>query len=297
MLNGEVIVEEKIDGSQFSFCKINGQLYCRSKGVQLVMSDPDKLFASAVSSVIARGDLLREGVVYRGEVLCKPCHNSLSYDRVPNGNIIVFDIMDGLENYLSRAEKEAEAARIGLECVPILFEGTIESLDAFVKMLDTVSCLGGAKIEGVVIKPRKYDAFGQDKKVLMAKFVSEAFKEVHRRTFPGGNPNKSDVVAMIGEQYRTHARWEKALIHLREAGKIQDSPRDIELLMKEIPADVFKECEGEMKDQIWNWARPHIKRLIVRGVAEWYKAKLLDMQFPQQEADGGRSAAVEARSE
>ena len=37
IFSGEVIVEEKIDGSQFSFGVINGELTCRSKGKQQIL--------------------------------------------------------------------------------------------------------------------------------------------------------------------------------------------------------------------------------------------------------------------
>lgn len=49
ILNEEVEVSEKIDGSQLSFAKINGNLYMRSKGAMLYADNPQKMFAPAIS--------------------------------------------------------------------------------------------------------------------------------------------------------------------------------------------------------------------------------------------------------
>ena len=52
LLNHPVIVEEKVDGSQFSFRKgLDGEVSCRSKGAQLNMLAPEKMFARAVATV------------------------------------------------------------------------------------------------------------------------------------------------------------------------------------------------------------------------------------------------------
>ena len=88
---------------------------------------------------------------------------------------------------------------------------------------------------------------------------------------------------MIGSALNTQARWQKALQHLREAGKIEDSVRDIGLLMREIPEDVLKECEEEIKEQLFKWAWPHIRRSVARGAPEWYKEHLLKLQFERPE--------------
>ena len=42
LFNGSVVVEEKVDGSQFSFGVIDGELVCRSKGQQIVVNAPEK---------------------------------------------------------------------------------------------------------------------------------------------------------------------------------------------------------------------------------------------------------------
>ena len=285
LLFDPVIVEEKIDGSQFSFgmfervavCDEPPELVlqCRSKGAQLNVIAPEKMFVRAVEVVSELP--LTPGWTYRAEYLLKPKHNALAYDRIPTKHLMVFDINTGHEEYLPYDQKAAECARLGLEIVPLVFEGVIESPEHFRSMIDRVSALGGQKVEGVVIK--NYRRFGWDKKVLMGKFVSEAFKEVHGAEWKAANPTKSDVLVLLIESLRTPARWNKAIQHLREAGQLTDSPRDIGLLIKEVQQDIDKECSDIIAEKLVQWAMPQVRRGIVRGLPEWYKDELVKRQF------------------
>lgn len=293
LLTAAVNVEEKVDGSQFSFglhantdtpvVRLeNGVEYglkVRSKGAVMHPDAPMDMFKRGVAAVKDRIALLRPGWTYRGEFLAKPNHNALAYDRVPNGHVIIFDINPGHEAYLSYEAKAEEARRIGFEVVPLLFSGKVTDIEQFRSFLDRTSVLGGQKIEGVVIKPSNYGLFGLDKKVLLGKFVSEAFKEVHRKTWGESNPTGADIITLIGNKFTTAARWNKAIQHLAEAGTLEGSPRDIGLILREIPIDVLKECEDEIKADLFKWAWPHIKRATTRGFPEFYKQKLLERQF------------------
>lgn len=275
-----VNVEEKIDGSQFSFGRdFEGFLQVRSKGAIMQVDAPEKMFSKAVETVMALKYDLVPGWTYRAEYLQKPKHNTLAYNRVPEKHLIIFDINTGDQEYLSYAQKKQEAARLGLECVPLLRSGMLTDISEFNTFLETDSILGGQKIEGVVIKPAAYNLWGEDKKVLMGKHVSEAFKEIHQNTWRQANPGTGDIVQILGEKFRTSARWQKAVQHLREAGMLEESPRDIGNLIKETQRDVLKECEDEIKASLFKYAWPHIQRKITAGLPEWYKEELLKKQF------------------
>lgn len=271
----DVIVEEKIDGSQFSFGLIEGELVCRSKGKQQFLDAPDDLFKKAVE-IIKTLDLHPEWV-YRGEYLAKPKHNTLAYSRIPAKHIILYDINTGLESYMSYEEKQAEAARLGLECVPIMFSGKVKDFEMFKSFLDYGSVLGGCRIEGVVVK--NYNLFTKDKKAMMGKYVSESFKEKHEGDWKERNPNTKDIEALLIEQYRTDARWHKAVQHLRDEGKLEQSPRDIPLLLKEVSLDILKDSEDEIKDKLFKHFWSKINRGVVRGLPEWYKELLAKESF------------------
>lgn len=284
LLKDPVVVEEKIDGSQFSFGVFQGDegpfVRCRSKGCELNIIAPDNMFKRAVETVLSIQDKLHIGWTYRGEYLQKPKHNALAYDRIPKSNIIIFDVNSGHEEYLPPSEKAEEAERIGLDVVPVMKRGFIDSAEEFRALLDNVSCLGGQKIEGVVIK--NYSRFGQDKKAMMGKFVSEAFKEVHAREWKASNPTVGDVIANLIFSLKTDARWHKSVVHLKERGILEESPRDIGNLIKEVKEDVKKEEEDFIKQKLFEYAWPHIQRGIVGGLPEWYKEQLLKLQFERE---------------
>jgi hypothetical protein len=307
-----VQIQEKVDGSFFAFglfpesnldaataafgCTAEEakpleltelELKVRSKGAVMIPDAPEGMFKPAVKAVKDRQDLLRPGWQYRGETLVKPKHNALSYDRIPKDNIILFDVCTDEETYLPYEELCAEAKRLDLEVVPQLFSGTVQSTEQLRVYLDCISILGGQKIEGVVVKPLT-PLYGIDKKMLFGKFVSEAFKEVHRKAWGESNPGPTDIIHRLGEMYANGARYQKALVHLREAGQIEDSPRDIGKLIREIPVDVLKECEDDIKEALFKYAWPHISRIIIREVPTWYKDLLLRQQFEKElGSDGG----------
>jgi len=288
LFSADVIVQEKIDGSQFSFGLIDGVLRIRSKGQEMNPAAPEKMFAKATATVLelqSRGALL-DGWTYRGEVLDKPKHNVLAYDRVPVGNVILFDINKGEEDYLDPDTATKVTETIGLEFVRT-FHNPAEgwTLPILKNLLDTPSALGGQKIEGVVVKSTTM--YGPDKKRLMGKYVSEAFKEQHSETWKSQTGAKATVMEQIIGKYKTSARWAKAVIHLRERGLIEDSPRDIPALMREVTDDLFKEEGVAIAATLLEFYRRDIGKQIANGLPEWWKAELLKKQFEGTETFGG----------
>lgn len=278
LFDGPVLVEEKVDGSQFSFGVINGELKVRSKGREMNMDAPEKMFDLAVATARSLLGVLRDDWVYRGEYLQKPKHNTLTYDRVPTGNIILFDISPGLESYLTASEKAAEAARIGLECVPA-FEVQVTDLGAIKALCQRESCLGGPPMEGIVLK--NYAKFTEDKKVMMGKYVREEFKEHHKLQWRADNPTRTDIIQDLITSLKTEARWEKAVQHLRESGLLIDGPQDIGPLLKEVPADILKECRELIADKLFAYAWPQIQRGVTGGLPQWYKDRLAKRAFAE----------------
>lgn len=280
IFTGDVLVEEKIDGSQFSFGMIDGELQCRSKGKNLILDAPEKMFSRAVETVRSIESMLTPEYIYRGEYLEKNKHNTLSYARIPHKHIIGFDIVTAPETYLLPAEKAAEFERIGLECVPAFYSGRVENLAMFNTFLERESILGGTKIEGVVVK--NYALFTMEKKVAMGKYVSEAFKEVHQSEWRKSNPTNTDIVQSLITQYATPARYAKSVQHMREDGTLDSSLKDIGPLIKEVSMDILKECEDSIKQELFNHFWKRIQRGIVAGIPEWYKQTLVEQIFDKE---------------
>lgn len=274
LFDGDVVVEEKIDGSQISFGKIRGQLLMRSKGKQLNIDAPEKMFEKAVASVKIVFSQLPEGMTFRGEYLQTPKHNTVAYERVPNGNIIIFDIDGGNQDYKNPFEKQAIAKKFGFETVPLLHYAPITTVDRIKELLPNTSYLGGGQPEGIVIK--NYAHYGHDKKILMGKYVRPEFKEAHETEWKKSNPKPTDIIDALIASHKTEARWEKAVQHLRDAGILEQSPKDIVRLLNEVESDIEKECVESIKQTLYEWASPKVIRGVKAGLPEWYKDKLLE---------------------
>lgn len=292
LLSGPVVIEEKVDGSQFSMCRHHdGTVSCRSKGQEIHYPDVPQLFNHAVAT--ARSLDLRPGWVYRGEHLQKPKHNTLAYSRVPAKHVILFDVMTGPEVYLSPTDKLDEALRLGIECVPLLHEGDLDGMFPVTieRFLNRESVLGGCKVEGFVVK--NYNRFGIDKKILIGKFVSAEFKERHSGEWKKSNPGTNDVVQNLIMQLRTEARWNKAVQHLRDDGKLVGGPEDIGPLLCELQKDLEREEGDFIKEHLYQHFIKQIKRGVCGGFPEHYKRSLLPPSAADVAADAGARSMAE----
>ncbi len=274
MKGHQVVVQEKIDGSQISFGKKDGELFVRSKNRMVDLDSPDKMFANAVE--ILKNRPLPDGYVFRGEYLKVPKHSVLAYDRIPKDHIIIYDIEfgDGSNHYLIPEEVELIAFENGFEIVPTfsLPDCSFEHVDQDVidSLMKHTSILGGQLIEGLVIKC--YDVFDSRDKTLMCKYVRPEFKEMH--TGKSAKPRVC-IVDEIGERLATDARFEKAVQQAFEDGVIVGEPKDIGPLIKILNTD-FEEHVDEIKSLLYANFRKDIMRVASRGFPQWYKAKLLE---------------------
>ena len=130
-------------------------------------------------------------------------------------------------------------------------------------------------MEGVVVKNYN-QAFYRGNlifPILCAKYVSEAFKEVHRKTWSGEHTGKGKYEIFLS-QYGAEARWNKAIQKRAEVGELENSPRDIGPLIKLIQNDVLDEEEGEIKEALFKIFKEDVSRASIRGFPMWYKDKL-----------------------
>lgn len=253
ILDDEVYVEEKVDGSQFAF-GVNGDgvLWAASRGGLINLDAPASLFGPSVAAVkkMHADGALQAGLTYRGEAVCAPRHNKLTYGRAPKGNIALFDVQAACGAYLPRAIVKGWAEALGLECVPMLAPPGRYGRDDIDRLVDGESFLGGPR-EGVVVKR---NGGGADR--MKAKVVGRAFSEK-----TGAKPSKGSDLQQIVEMYRTEAHWDKCIQHLAEAGRLTGEPKDIGPLMGEHARDLKEECESEIREVLW----PKIWKQIVKG--------------------------------
>ncbi len=271
MKGHQVVIQEKIDGSQISFGRKDGKLFIRSKNKMIDIDCPDGMFSPAIAALENRP--LPDGYVFRGEYLKVPKHNVLAYDRIPEEHIIIYDIEkgDGTNDYLHYTDVIGMAEEHGFEVVPFFMKGLYDDIDQKLidKLMKTQSILGGQLIEGLVIKC--YGLFDSRDKTLMCKYVRPEFKEMHT----GMKVHRKDIIMEIGDKLSTPARFEKAVQSLKEEGLLVGEPKDIGILMRELNKD-FEEHVDEIKNLLYANYRKEILRVANRGFAEFYKAKLRD---------------------
>lgn len=274
LMDGIVVVQEKVDGSQINWrWDSDGGLHAKSKGGWQLggpqgREKPDDMFAPALDH-LRTVDALHPDLIYRGETLRSPRHNTLVYNRVPLGHVALFDVTT--EGWHTPHGVDTAAKAMGIDAVPEFYVGPGDLFDLG-ELLDVESFLGGPKVEGVVIK--NFDRFDLDGKPLMGKVVREEFRELHSRQWKADNPTRADVVQRLIEQLNTEARFEKAVQHLRDAGELVNAPQDIGKLMVEVKRDVLDEERAWIVDKLADHFMPQIARGIGRGLPEWYKQKV-----------------------
>ena len=277
LFNDVVLVQEKFDGSQISFGLRNGELFVRTRKRMVVDFEEKGIFKLAIEQMAP--EFMVEGWTYRGECITKPKHNTLAYDRTPDGYIMLFDVDKGDQHYVGPLELIQIAREIGVEPASwheFIEAGTKPTVEQLDEWNGLPSQLGGMR-EGIVLK--SYDIFTRSGKTMQGKYVSAKFKEQHTTSWKNRNPGQNDIIENFGEIYRTEARWAKARQHLTEDGKLEGSMRDIPALMKEISSDVFQEHADEIRDALFKLAWKKISRKITHGMPEWYKQVLAEEQL------------------
>lgn len=278
IFDGDVEITEKIDGSQFNFGKTNGILWFKSKNKQVFPEAPN-MFKLAVDYIVSIETIIPDNTAFHCEYLMKNKHNLLNYARVPRHNLICFGVSKPDETFIRHYQPFAEA--LDLECVPILLQGIIDDVKEFEKLLVLDSILGGCKIEGIVVKNYNKTCFVGDRVLPLTcgKYVSEQFKERNSKSWKNEKGTKNQLLILM-ENFRTEARWEKAIQHLKEyeaaSGEIvlKGDPSDIGALIREVQTDLHDEEEETIKDALYKLFKKDIMRKVIAGLPEWYKKKI-----------------------
>ena len=276
ILDGEVEVTEKIDGSQFGFGRLDGELFVRSKGAMLHFEAPNNMFREAVNYIASIGDRIPDNTVFHAEYLQTPHHNSLTYERMPKNHLALFSVSDSTEKFYNHEEIKSWADKLEIDAVPLVYKGTIENTDKILEMIGSDSYLGLAKAEGVVVKNynKPFLLGGQPIPVMCGKYVSENFKEVHRAGWSGEHTGRGKWET-FKEGYKTEARWHKAIQFLRDSGELTESPKDIGKLIKRVMQDIEEEEKETIKEFLWKEFGTEVLRMSVHGLPEFYKMHLL----------------------
>ena len=287
IFDGYVVIEEKIDGSQFRIeIKKDGTISCGSHHQDGIIAD--SMFKLGIENAqhIFANYKPSEDITVFCEYLSTIKQNSIPYGKVPLHNLIIFDVKrDTL--YLNRAQKELFAKEHGMDVVPILWEGDGSKISTDGKIHDTFkeellkkeSCLGHGKgfdrIEGFVVKNyakfydiNRYPHYEGHWKCI--KIVNDSFKEKNNEE----NPNRTNKFQELKDNYRTEARCLKTIQHLKEKGLLKGDLSDLGLLVPEMKHDIEEE-EGEgLKNTLYKMFAPEVLGYATKEMIPTYKKYL-----------------------
>lgn len=277
---GHIIIEEKVDGSQIRIqIDDKGDISVGSHNIDNIHIGSSDGFKKAIDAANSAFKGVKadpnEVISIFAEFLSKPKQNTIPYKRVPNQNIVIFDvIVNGY--YLDREEKERFGFQYGLEVVPLLWKGdgfmfTDEIREQLLKTKSFLGHQGGYdKVEGIVIKnygklfdPRFRALEG---KHMVVKIVNESFQEKNKVE----NPGQGDKLEGLINSLHSEARWKKSIQHLREDGKLMDHMRDLALIIPAVVSDIEEEETEAIKEELFKIIMPKIKSKCTRGLPEFY---------------------------
>jgi len=168
----DVNISEKIDGSQMAWAKIGGQLLMRSKGAMLYKEKPEKMFKEGMDYLISIEDRIPENLIFYTEYLQKPRHNTVKYNRIPKNYFALFGVIDVSDKCYP--DIEVYANMLDIDYVPTIYEGPISNAGELFPMLERESVLGGANIEGVVVKNKGGYSVNERKRQALVELIQYA---------------------------------------------------------------------------------------------------------------------------
>lgn len=298
LLYEPVCVQEKVDGSQFSFWfdEDKGSIIFKSKNTILGCDvGTNALFDPAISAILEMNldidRMIKEEIIFRGECVSKLKHNSIKYERTPKNYVIIFDVEKN-GKVLSHKEAKNISEEFGFEFVPVYYEGYLKEKELS-KFLNEKSCLGNSvSIEGIVVKRidcnlfihlfkniTEKEASPEDLFLFMParmKLVSKDFRELNDNNWK--IEKKDSMYERIGQKYCSMQRWKKVIQHGLEDNKLTLTPKDIGYLIPKIIDDVIEEEIDNIKEDLYDASIKRIKGYFIKGFPEWYKEHARDFE-------------------
>jgi hypothetical protein len=240
-----IIVQEKMDGANASFKREGNKVLAFSRNTPLNSGNTLRGFYEWTQTLNAE-DLL-ESAIYFGEWLVR---HKLDYGDNMN-QFYLFDIYnEHLQEYVHFSMVKDESRRIGLNLVPIFYEGEYQSFEHLMSFVGQSQL--GNQGEGVVVKNVNYkDRF--DKQVFV-KLVSDSFRETQKQK-PPKDPSDVSQEMIFVSNFLVSARVEKLLHKLVDEGLldeqfgIEDMGTILRLLGQRVYDDMLKEERGSLPQE------------------------------------------------
>jgi len=210
LLDGEVFVFPKIDGTNGSIWFDNGDIKAGSRNRELTIENDNAGFLKAVleNESLCKMVKLYDKLRFFGEWLVP--HSLKTYSDDAWRKFYVFDVMLG-DKYLTFDEYSKICDEWRIDYIPLLFSGENLTHDQISNHLEKNTFLlkeNSGYGEGVVVK--RYDFKNKYGRTVWGKIVSNEFKQKHNKEM--GAPKlqgKSEVEQKIVTKYLTESLIEK----------------------------------------------------------------------------------------
>lgn len=248
-----IVIQEKLDGANASFTLSEGELQSFSRNRQL---DANNTLGGFYEFIVVKFNdkkyLLNEDYIYFGEWLNPHKVKYEGYEK----QFFLFDIYSkSKQQYLDFKEVEHEAITLGLNLIPVFYEGeykSFEQLESYVGQTKVNGKIGDKQLgEGIVVKNIDYrDRFGNQ---MFVKLVVDEFREVQKQK-KAKNPtefmNTNEYI--LAESLATKGRIVKIIYKLRDEGVIGNDidKKDIGLVFKECNLRTYEDILKEESDSL-----------------------------------------------
>lgn len=256
----DIVIQEKIDGANASFKREGDIIRAFSRNTELNESNTLGGFYDWVQTL--NPSKLLEGVIYFGEWLNPHKVRYPQYEK----QFFLFDLYNTyLDEYMNFNAVELEAKRLGLNLVPVFYQGKyqgFEHLQSFVGRTDLGGRLGDKETgEGIVVKNINYkDKFG---KQVFVKLVTDEFREVQKQKAPK-DPNFQSVELIFVNECLTKARVDKLLYKLVDEGVLGENfgIEDMGLILKHLGNRAYDDIMKEEADSLEKYEEKDIRKAI-----------------------------------
>lgn len=106
------------------------------------------------------------------------------------------------------------------------------------------------------------------------------------------NKALTDVAMQLASEIDSERLWEESLMQLRDHGLIEGkSMDDLELLVEDVTED-FKLAQAKhIKERLWHMVWPVLNKQLLRGVGDWFRAKIAEDKDELASVDLGEAGA------
>ena len=258
LLDGEVIIQEKIDGSNLTvaYDVENDDVIICSRGRCLYSKDSGVIdaFRGAVTYVLEHPGILPmlrgvseenyEQWILRGEWLVK---HTLLYDKEAYGKFYVFDVQSQLEygaQYVPIDDYQVKLQHYAVEFLPELARLTNPTPEQIIPFSIGKSAYGPNDREGIVVK--RYDFRNMYGRTTWGKMVTADFKQKHKLN---GGANRKD-----GPETRFASFFVCQTIVLKEIEKIKDDHEGF-IHIKSMPEVMGRVWHALFHEELWNFIK------------------------------------------